>query len=109
MLTFTIKAQPRRDYAMQQRAQSLQPYILDSASGHGIGQRIVRVLWHLELRVRLTSVSPKGARGPMQFMPETAARYGLKNPHDPKGAIDAVARYVRDLLRRFDGRIDLAL
>jgi hypothetical protein len=44
----------------------------------------------------------------MQFMPETAARYGLNNPHDPKAAIDAAARYFRDLLRRFDGRIDLA-
>jgi soluble lytic murein transglycosylase-like protein len=44
----------------------------------------------------------------MQFMPETAARYGLTNPHDPKTAIDAAARYFRDLLRRFDGRIDLA-
>ena len=44
----------------------------------------------------------------MQFMPETAARYGLNNPHDPKAAIDAAARYFRDLLLKFDGRIDLA-
>jgi membrane-bound lytic murein transglycosylase MltF len=44
----------------------------------------------------------------MQFMPETAARYGLSNPHDPKPAINAAARYFRDLLHRFDGRIDLA-
>jgi len=45
----------------------------------------------------------------MQFMPETAARYALQNPHDPKTAIDAGARYFRDLLRKFDGRVDLAL
>src|SRR5688572_30176346 len=109
MLTFTIKAQPRRDYALQQRAQSLEPYIIGSARRHGIDPRILRVLCYLESRFRLNAISPKGARGPMQFMPETAARYGLKNPHDPKGAIDAAARYVRDLLRRFDGRIDLAL
>jgi hypothetical protein len=44
----------------------------------------------------------------MQFMPETAARYGLSNPHDPKTAIDTAAQYFRDLLRRFEGRIDLA-
>jgi Transglycosylase SLT domain len=42
-------------------------------------------------------------------MPETAARYGLSNPHDPEAAIDAAARYLRDLLRRFSGRLDLAL
>jgi hypothetical protein len=44
----------------------------------------------------------------MQFMPETATRYGLINPHDPKTAIDAAARYFRDLLNRCDGRVDLA-
>jgi soluble lytic murein transglycosylase-like protein len=45
----------------------------------------------------------------MQFIPETAIRYGLLNPHDPKAAIDAAARYLRDLLRKFDGRVDLAV
>jgi hypothetical protein len=45
----------------------------------------------------------------MQFMPETAARYALRDPHDPQTAIDAGARYLRDLLRKFDGRVDLAL
>jgi Transglycosylase SLT domain len=45
----------------------------------------------------------------MQFMPETAARYGLKNPYDPQAAIDAAAHYLRDLLVRFNGRSDLAL
>jgi hypothetical protein len=45
----------------------------------------------------------------MQFMPDTAVRYGLRNPHDPKTAIDAAARYLRDLLKKFDGRIDLAV
>jgi len=45
----------------------------------------------------------------MQFMPDTARRYGLQNPHDPRAAIDAAAHYLRDLLVRFDGRLDLAL
>ena len=45
----------------------------------------------------------------MQFMPATARRYGLQNPHDPKAAIDAAAHYLRDLLTKFGGRIDLAL
>jgi len=45
----------------------------------------------------------------MQFMPDTARRYGLQNPHDPRAAIDAGARYLRDLLFRFNGRLDLAL
>jgi len=45
----------------------------------------------------------------MQFMPDTARRYGLRDPHDARAAIDAAAHYLRDLLVRFDGRLDLAL
>jgi soluble lytic murein transglycosylase-like protein len=104
----SINAQQRADFSIKQRAQSLEPYFLDSANRYGIDPRVLRVLCYLESRFRLTAISVKGARGPMQFMPETAARYGLSNPHDPKAAIDAAARYFRDLLRRFDGRIDLA-
>jgi len=39
----------------------------------------------------------------------TARRYRLQNPHDAKAAIDVGARYLRDLLVRFGGRLDLAL
>src|SRR6185503_19773927 len=104
----SINAQQLADFSTKQRAKSLEPYFLYSAKRYGIDPRILRVLCHLESRFRVTAISPKGARGPMQFMPETAARYGLSNPHDPKAAIDTAARYFRDLLRRFDGRIDLA-
>jgi soluble lytic murein transglycosylase-like protein len=104
----SVNAQQRADFSIKQRAQSLEPYFLDSAKRYGIDPRILRVLCYLESRFRLTAISTKGARGPMQFMPETAARYGLSNPHDPQAAIDAAARYFRDLLHKFDGRIDLA-
>jgi len=104
----SINAQQRDDLFIQERARSLEPYFVDSAKRYGIDPRILRVLCYLESRFRLDAISPKGARGPMQFMPETAARYGLANPHDPKAAIDAAARYFRHLLRRFDGGIHLA-
>jgi soluble lytic murein transglycosylase-like protein len=104
----SVNAQQRADFSIKQRAQSLEPYFLDSAKRYGIDPRILRVLCYLESKFRLAAISPKGARGPMQFMPETAARYGLDNPHDPQAAIDAAARYFRDLLHKFDGRIDLA-
>jgi soluble lytic murein transglycosylase-like protein len=108
LVGISINAQQEANSSIQQRAQSLEPYFVNSARRYGIDPQILRVLCYLESRFRLNAISPKGARGPMQFMPETAARYGLMNPHDPKAAIDAAARYFRDLLRRFDGRIDLA-
>jgi len=45
--------------------------------------------------------SPAGAQGIAQFMPSTAAAYGLRDPYDPAEAIDAQAHLMSDLLRRF--------
>lgn len=52
--------------------------------------------------------SPAGAQGIAQFMPSTAAAYGLHNPYDPVEAIDAQAHLMSDLLRQF-GDPSLAL
>jgi hypothetical protein len=52
--------------------------------------------------------SPAGAQGIAQFMPSTAAAYGLTNPYDPVAAIDAQAHLMSDLLRQF-GSPELAL
>jgi hypothetical protein len=52
--------------------------------------------------------SPAGAQGIAQFMPSTAAAYGLRDPFDPAEAIDAQAHLMSDLIRRF-GTAQLAL
>jgi soluble lytic murein transglycosylase-like protein len=54
------------------------------------------------------AVSPAGAQGIAQFMPVTAATYGLEDPFDPEAAIDAQAHLMSELLRRF-GSVRLAL
>lgn len=95
--------------SLQERSRQLEPLISESAKRYGIDPRILSSVCFTESRYRLDATSPKGARGLMQFMPDTARRYGLQNPHDPRAAIDAGARYLRDLLIRFNGRLDLAL
>lgn len=107
----TVVGQARRhdDQILEERVKRLEPYIVAAAVRYRLDARILRAICFVESRYRIDVVSPKGARGPMQFMPATAARYGLRNPHDPEQAIDAATRYLRDLLKRFDGRIDLAL
>lgn len=109
VLLSTVSMAQSRDPSLPTRARLFEPLIVESARRYGIDPRILWTLCFVESRFRSEAVSPKGARGPLQFMPETAARYGLSNPHDPKAAIDAAARYLRDLLDRFGGRVDLAL
>ena len=53
--------------------------------------------------------SPAGAQGIAQFMPGTAQAYGLDDPYDPVAAIDAQAHLMSDLLKRFGGKLSLAL
>ncbi|MGB7588062.1 MAG: transglycosylase SLT domain-containing protein [Solirubrobacterales bacterium] len=47
------------------------------------------------------AISPAGAEGIAQFIPSTAAAYGLEDPFDPVAAIDAQAHLMSDLIRRF--------
>lgn len=54
-------------------------------------------------------VSHKGARGLMQLMPATAERFGVTNSFDPEQNIHAGTRYLRWLLKTFDGNADLAV
>jgi hypothetical protein len=55
------------------------------------------------------AVSSAGAQGIAQFMPGTAALYGLKDPFDAPAAIDAQAHLMSDLLDQFGGSVPLAL
>jgi hypothetical protein len=99
----------RSNTQMRQRARLYEPYIAAAAQKYGVDPRAIWTLAYLETRFRPELVSPKKARGLMQFIPGTAARFNLKNPHDAVAAIDAAARYVRELTAQFDGRLDLVL
>jgi hypothetical protein len=59
----------------------------------------VRVIWQ-ESRFNALAVSPKGAQGIAQFMPQTADWRGLSNPFDASAALKASASYLRDLRTR---------
>lgn len=80
----TLAAQDRHDdRALSERANRLEPFIVAAAMRHGVDAGILRAICFIESRYHISVVSLKGARGPMQFMPDTAVRYGLRDPHDP--------------------------
>src|SRR2546423_7989189 len=84
-------------------------YIAHSATNHGLDPLLIYSIMHQESSFKSRATSPKGARGLMQLMPGTAARYGVTNIYDPRQNIEGGARYMRFLLDRFDGDLSLAL
>ncbi len=97
------------EVAAIRRARQFEPIIIDAAKKHGVNPHLLWVIAYLETRFNPRQKSRAGACGLMQFMPATASRYGLTDPYNPTSAIDAAARYVRDLTARFSNRADLAL
>lgn len=97
--------------AIQARLQSL-PFgteILDAARRHDVDPLLVAAIVQSESSFDTLAVSSEGAVGLMQMMPETAEHLGLRNAHDPVQNVDAGARYLEYLLRRFEGDLVLAL
>ena len=84
-------------------------YLVDSANRNGVDPLLLYSIMHQESSFKLRAISPKGARGLMQLMPGTAARYGVTNIFDPRQNIEGGARYVRFLLDLFDGDVNLTL
>jgi soluble lytic murein transglycosylase-like protein len=84
-------------------------FIVESGTRHGVDPVLLYAIMHQESTFKAKAVSPKGARGLMQLMPGTAARYGVTNIFDPRQNIDGGARYMKFLLNLFDGDVNLAL
>ncbi|MFL6236061.1 MAG: lytic transglycosylase domain-containing protein [Thermoanaerobaculia bacterium] len=80
--------------------------IYDIAVRHSINPHLVAALIHVESAFNPKAVSPKGAYGLMQLLPETARRFGLtrkKDLFDPKKNLEAGVRYLKWLADRFGG------
>jgi len=79
-----------------------------AADKYGLPRKLVRSVMRVESGGQATAVSPKGAIGLMQLMPETARELGA-DPRDPLQNVDAGARYLRQLLAQYNGALWHAL
>jgi hypothetical protein len=84
-------------------------FIVESGKRNSVDPLLLYSIMHQESSFKPRAMSYKGARGLMQLMPPTAARFGVTNIWDPKQNIEGGARYMRFLLDLFDGDVRLAL
>ena len=84
------------------------PAFRAAARANKLDDAFLRAIAHAESAFDAAAVSPKGAQGVMQLMPEVQAEYGVADPFDAKQSIDAGARHLRMLLRRYKGDYTLA-
>jgi soluble lytic murein transglycosylase-like protein len=93
-------------------------HLREASREHGVDYELLQALIATESGFDPTAISPKGAVGLMQIMPATAERYGVKGDarapvtrklFDPRTNVRTGSRYLRDLIRMFPGRLELAL
>jgi transglycosylase-like protein with SLT domain len=84
--------------------------LIDSiASNHGVDPALVKAIVKTESNFDRWAVSSKGALGLMQLIPDTGARFGVRDFFDPSQNIEGGVRYMKFLLEKFKGNIDLSL
>jgi soluble lytic murein transglycosylase-like protein len=77
--------------------------VVRAASGtYHLDPDLVNSVIRAESGFNVRAVSPKGAQGLMQLMPQTASQLGVRNAFDPQANVEGGARYLRELLERYD-------
>jgi soluble lytic murein transglycosylase-like protein len=83
--------------------------ITQHARNQQVAADLVRAVIQVESAFNPFAVSPKGAMGLMQLMPATARELGVANPFDPDQNIRGGVTYLKRLLDRYNGNVELAL
>ena len=80
-----------------------------AAQKHGVDSKLAMAVAQTESNFTADAVSPAGAVGIMQLMPDTAKMLGVRNSFDPRENIDAGVRYLKQLLGMFNGDVVKAI
>lgn len=101
----SVDTTPRCDHAIDDEA--LREQVRRQAREVGVDEKLALVILNLESNNGADLNSPKGARGPMQLMPETAAQYGVRDICDPEQNVHGALLFLKDLAAQFSGNVML--
>ena len=103
--SFTGRERP----AMNMGRDGVEKLVREAADRHRVDPALVRAVIETESNWNPSAYSRKGAGGLMQLIPTTAQRFGANDVFNPQQNIDAGVRYLKMLLQRYNGNLDLAL
>jgi hypothetical protein len=100
-----------RTIGMRPRAASktYSPIIEAVSRLHAVDPNLVKAVIHAESAFNPYAISPKGAQGLMQLMPDTARELGVARPFSPTENIKGGVKFLARLLRQYNGNNSLAL
>ncbi len=79
------------------------------AQQYDVDPELIHSIIKAESNYNSQAVSPKGAVGLMQLMPDTAKEYGVRNRYDPIENIEGGTKFLKDLFQTYDQKDDLVL
>lgn len=90
-------------------AGSMDAIFEEAAAAYNVPVNLLKAIGKTESNFDPNAQSQAGAQGVMQLMPETARSLGVTDPFDARSNIMGGAKYISDMLKRYNGDIDLAL
>jgi hypothetical protein len=107
--TLSASAASKKERGWTTGSAKLDALIRQNGAKYGVDPYLIFCVMEQESHFNARALSPKGARGLMQLMPGTSARFGVRRPSDPAQNISGGTRYLKQLIEQFNGRIDLVL
>jgi soluble lytic murein transglycosylase-like protein len=108
-VTLPVKKPISKPLFIPSQGEAYEPMIVTASQRYSVDPNLVRAVIKVESNFNHRAVSPKGALGLMQLMPETAQKMTVTNPFNPEENIHGGVRYLSELLHLFNWNLPLAL